>query len=114
MDKLETIKSKTNGLSKELCKLFKEIPLYYNTQRLEELSKVCDLCNKVAFLSNYRVAEALMYTIKQIAYSSPKRNHEVICEYLKRAIKDLMSGMNAIEMLDKYDEIYKVYYKLNL
>lgn len=113
MNKLETVKTKIDELSKDLCELFKEIPSYY-TQRLNELSKICELYNNVASLSNYCVAEVLMDTIKRIAYSSTNPNHEVICEYLEKAIADLMSGMDTIEMLGKYDEIYEVYYKLNL
>ena len=109
MNKLETIKSKVNELYKELWQLFKEVPPYY-MQRFNELSKVCDLQNKVASLSNYRTADALMYTVKQIACASARSNHEVICEYLEKAIEDLMSGMDTTEMLYKYYKIYETYY----
>lgn len=111
MDKLQTIKSKIDELSKDLWQLIGEVPSYY-IQRLNEISKVCDLYNKVASLSNYQVADALMHTVKHIAYCSSKSNHEVICEYLNRAIKDLEGGMSASDMLDEYEEIYEVYYKL--
>lgn len=111
MNKAETIKSKIDELSRDLCQLIGEVPSY-DTQRLNEISKICGLYNKVASLSNYQVADALMYTVKHIAYCSSKSNHEVICEYLNRAIKDLESGMTASEMLVEYEEIYEVYYKL--
>ena len=115
MNKAQTIKSKIDELSRDLCQLIGEVPSYYTqsyTQRLNEISKVCGLYNKVASLSNYQVADALMYTVKHIAYCSSKSNHEVICEYLNRAIKDLESGMSASDMLDEYEEIYEVYYKM--
>lgn len=109
MDTLEAVKPAINELTKDWCDPFTEVLQYY-TQRLNETSKVCELQNKVASLSNYRIADALMYTVKQIAYASPRPSHEVICEYLERAIADLMSGMDAAEMLWKYDEIYEAHY----
>lgn len=106
MSKLDTIKSKVNELYKELYDLIKEVPHYY-TQRFNELSKVCELQNQVASLSNHRIADALMHTIKQIAYASAKPNHEVICEYLEKAIEDLKSGMDSIQVLYKYHKIHE-------
>lgn len=68
MKKLETIESKISELSKEFCKLIKDIPPYC-VERLSEISKVCELQNRIAALSNNRIADAIMDTIKQIAYS---------------------------------------------
>ena len=104
MRKLETIGSKISELSKELWQLMKEVPPYY-VQRLNEISKVCELQNQVAALSNSRIADALMDTIKHIAYAKTEPNYETICMYLEEAIKDLMSGMDAVDMLEKYDRI---------
>lgn len=104
MRKLETIGSKISELSKELWQLMKEVPPYY-VQRLNEISKVCELQNQVAALSNSRIADALMDTIKHIAYAKAEPNYETCCIYLEEAIKDLMSGMDAVEMLWKYDNI---------
>ena len=79
---------------------------------LDNISTQSALWNKVASLSNCVVADALMDIIERIAFCSTKSNHEVICEYLNRAIKDLESGMSVSNMLDEYEEIYEVYYKL--
>ena len=46
-----------------------------------------------------------MDTIKHIAYSKSESNYETCCIYLEEAIKDLMSGMDAVDMLWKYDKI---------
>lgn len=104
MNKLETIKSKTNELCRQLDEIIKAIPSYY-AERLDEITKILALQNRVAVLSNYRVADALMDTIKQIAYTESESNYEVICMYLEQAIEDLTSGMDAAEMLWKYDSI---------
>lgn len=92
---LEHTKHLVDELSKEL-KL---------SNILKEQSKLLELYNKVDSLSNYRVASALMNIIKQISYTKAESNYETCCMYLEEAIKDLMSGMDATEMLWKYDMI---------
>lgn len=72
---------------------------------LNNISIEMGLKTQVASLSNCAVADSLMYTIKQIAYASPEPNHETICWYLEDAIEDLVSGMDAAEVLWKYDII---------
>lgn len=104
MKKLETISSKISELSKELWQLMRDIPPCC-IERLNEISKICELQNKVAALSNSRIADALMDTIKHIAYAKAEPNYETCCIYLEEAIKDLMSGMDAVDMLCKYDMI---------
>ena len=104
MKKLETIGSKINELSRNLWQLIKEVPPYY-TERLNEISKVCELHNQIAALSNNRIADALMDTIKQIAYSKTESNYETICIYSKEAIKDLADGMDKVDVLLKYENI---------
>lgn len=96
---------------KELCRQLKDVvkcvPTYYSEQYEEfrKYSELCRLINAVADLSNNKVARALDYTIKEIAYASIEPNYETICLYLKQAIKDLISGMDATDMLEKYDKI---------
>lgn len=104
MKKLETIGSKISEISKEFCKLMKDVPPCC-VERLNEISKIYELQNKVAALSNSRIADALMDTIKQIAYSKLESNYETCRIYLESAIKDLASGMDAVDMLWKYDNI---------
>lgn len=114
MGKLDIVDFKFKEICKKYKKTISDNALYYHKEIIEEinkLTKICELQNKVASLSNSSVANALMYTLKQIAYASTKPNHEVICEYLERAIEDLMRGMDTAEMLCKYDEIYEVYYQ---
>ena len=94
MKKLETIGSKISELSKEFCKLMKDVPPCC-VERFNEMSKIFELQNKVAALSNNRIADALMDTIKHIAYSKSESNYETCCIYLEEAIKDLMNGMDA-------------------
>ncbi len=72
---------------------------------LNNISEELGLQNKVASLSNCAVADALTYTIRNIAYASRESNHETICKYLKQAIEDLASGMDAADVLWKYDNI---------
>lgn len=103
-NKLETIGSKIGELSKEYCKLVKDIPPCY-VQQLNEISEIYELQNQVAALSNSSIADALTHTIRNIAYASRESNHETICKYLKQAIEDLASGMDAADVLWKYDKI---------
>lgn len=72
---------------------------------LNDVVTEMELMNEVAALSNYVVADELMYTVKQIAYINKEPNHETICKYLNQAIKDLLSGMSAVDVLGKYDKI---------
>lgn len=103
-NKLETIGSKIGELSKEFCKLMKDIPPYY-VQQLNKISEIYGLQNQVAALSNSSVANALTQTIKQIACADREPNYEAICKYLKQAIEDLASGMDTADVLGKYDKI---------
>ena len=96
MKKLETISSKISELSKELWQLMRDIPPCC-IEKLNEISKICEL--------HSRIADALMDTIKYIAYAKAEPNYETCCIYLEEAIKDLMSGMDAVDMLYKYDNI---------
>ena len=104
MKNLETIGSKISELSKELWQLMRDIPSCC-IERLNEISKICELQNQVAVLSNNRIADALMNTIKHIAYAKAEPNYETMCKYLKQAIEDLVSGMDEVDMLCKYDKI---------
>ena len=103
----EIIKSKISEISETSKKLHgctKEISSYY-AQRLGEISDILTLRNQVAMLSNSSVANALMQTIKQIAIESAESNYGVICTYLEETIEDLMSGMDATDVLLKYEYI---------
>lgn len=72
---------------------------------LNNISEELGLQNKVASLSNCAVADELTYTIRKIAYAGREPNHETICKYLKQAIEDLASGMDAADVLGKYDRM---------
>lgn len=72
---------------------------------LNNISEELNLQNKVASLSNCAVADALTYTIRNIAYAGREPNHETICKYLKQAIEDLANGMDSADVLGKYDMI---------
>lgn len=61
--------------------------------------------NKVASLSNCALADELTHTIRNIVYAGREPNHETICRHLKQAIEDLASGMDAADVLGKYDRI---------
>ena len=96
---------------KELCKQLKDIAKYiptYCSEQYEELQKYSELCrltNAIADLSSGKIARALDYTIKEIAYASAEPNFEVRKEYLSEAIKDLLSGMDEVDVVLKYDDI---------
>ena len=96
---------------KELCEQIKDVvkyvPIYCSGQyeELQKYSELCRLTNAIADLSNNRVARALDYTIKEIAYTSAAPNFEVRKEYLSDAIKDLLNGMDEIDVVLKYDDI---------
>ena len=99
----------TNTLASLASKCFNTYKDYATT--LNNISEELGLQNKIASLSNYVVADELTYTIRKIAYASREPNHETICRYLKQAIEDLASGMNAADVLGKYDTIlYEVFY----
>lgn len=97
---------------KELCKQFKDnikhIPIYCVEQYegFQKYSELCRLTNEIAALSNSRVARTLDETIKEIAYASLEPNLDIREKYLREAIKDLMSGMGAVDVIEKYDKIW--------
>ena len=97
---------------KELCKQLKDnikhIPIYCVEQyeEFQKYSELCRLTNAIAALSNSRVARTLDETIKEIAYASIEPNFETREKYLKQAIKDLMSGMDAVDVIEKYDKMW--------
>ena len=104
MKKLKIIGSKISKLSKELCQVIKQVPIYYG-QKFNEMSTICGLQNQIASLSNCRIADALMDIIKQIAYSKAESNYETICMYSEEAIRDLKSGMDEVDVVLKYEDI---------
>lgn len=96
---------------KELCMQFKDVikcvPIYC-TEQYEELKKYSELCrltNAIADLSSGKVAMALNCIIEEIAYASIESNFEVRKRYLSEAIKDLASGMDATDVVIKYEDI---------
>ena len=100
---------------KELCKQFKDIVKYvptYCSEQYEELQKYSELCrltNAIAGLSSDKIARALDYTIKKIAYASAESNFEIRKKYLSEAVKDLASGMDEVDVVLKYDDILYKY-----
>ena len=96
---------------KELCKQFKDSARYipiYCTEQYEELQKYSELCrliNAIADLSSGKIARVLDYTIKEIAYASAESNYEVRKMYLSEAIKDLLNGMDEVDVALKYEDI---------
>ena len=96
---------------KELCKQLKDVVKYipvYCIEQYEELrkhSELCRLINAIADLSDGKIAKALDYTIKEIAYASAEPNYEVRKRYLSESIKDLLSGMDEVDVLLKYEDI---------
>lgn len=77
---------------------------YYSAQ-LKGYGKICELENEVAKLSNCAIARALDNTLKEIAVMSSASYFETLPKYLNQAIEDLLSGMDAVDMLWKYDNI---------
>lgn len=93
---------------KKMCERFKGFT-DYSSRGLNEINKILELRNTVAYLSNGSVANALVQTINKISYTSLRPGREVMQEYLEAAIKDLASGMDPVDVLHKYD---KIYYKM--
>lgn len=89
---------------KELCKQI-ELCFNQNTEQFYQYSELCRLTNAIADLSSSRIARALDYTIKEMAYTSTEPNFEVRKMYLSEAIKDLLSGMDEVDVVLKYDDI---------
>ena len=104
---MKNMKSMQNKLTILVSKCMKKCMEAYKdyTITLNNISEELDLQNKVASLSNCTVADALTYTIRNIAYAGREPNHETVCKYLKQAIEDLASGMDAADVLWKYDNI---------
>lgn len=92
---------------KELYKQLKYVPMYCSEQyeEIQKYSELNGLINAIANLSSDKIARALDYTIKEIAYTSAESNFEVRKEYLNEAIKDLLSGMDETDVLLKYEDI---------
>lgn len=96
---------------KELCKQIKDFPSYcvleYRQyyEGIEKYNELCRLTNAIADLSSGKVARAVDYTIKEIAYASAEPNFEIRKMYLSEAIKDLLRGMDKVDVVLKYDDI---------
>lgn len=104
------MKSKLRNLAQKCASICVNTYKDYATT-LNNISEELGLQNKIASLSNYAVADELTYTIRKIAYANREPNHETICKYLKQAIEDLAGGMDAADVLGKYDTIlYEVFY----
>ena len=108
MNELNTISFKFKEMCKKYGKSISDNVSYYHkeiTDEVNRITKLLELQNQVAALSNNRIADALMDTIKRIAYAKAESNYETCCMYLEEAIKDLMSDMDAVDVLWKYDVI---------
>ena len=108
MSGLNTINFKFKEICKKYAKSISNNASYYHKEITDEINRITqflELRNQIATLSNNRIADALMDTIRHIAYSKSESNYETYCIYLEEAIKDLMGGMDAVEMLLKYDMI---------
>ena len=96
---------------KELHKQFKDIVKYvptYCVEQYEEFQKyneLCGLVNAIANLSDRTTARVLDETVKEIAYTSAEPNFEVQKRYLREAIMDLAGGMDATDMILKYEDV---------
>ena len=96
---------------KELCKQLKDVvgyvPMYCSEQyeEFQKYSELCRLTNAIADLSSNKIARALDYTIKEIAYASAESNFEIRKMYLSEAIKDLLSGIDEVDVVLKYEDI---------
>lgn len=67
------------------------------------------MINAIADLSSSKIARALDYTIKEIAYATAESNFEIRKKYLSEAVKDLASGMDETDVLLKYEDILYKY-----
>lgn len=108
MNKLNTISFKFKETCKKYSKSISDNVSYYHKEITDEINRITNLLelqNQVAALSNSSIADTLMQTIKQIACACRESNYETMCKYLKQAIEDLASGMDATELLWKYDAI---------
>ena len=108
MNELNTISFKFKEICEKYGKSILDNVSYYHKEITDEINKITNLLelqNQVAALSNSSIADALMDTIKHIAYAKAESNYKTCCMYLEEAIKDLASGMDATEMLWKYDMI---------
>ena len=92
---------------KELKDLIKYVPTFCHEQYEEFLKygELCGLVNAIVNLSDRTTARVLDETIKEIAYTSAEPNFEVQKRYLREAIMDLAGGMDATDMILKYEDI---------
>lgn len=108
MNELNTISFKFKEICKKYSKLISNNASYYHKEITDEINriiKLLELQNQIAALSNSNIADALMDTIKHIAYAKAESNYDTCYMYLEEAIKDLMSGMDAVDVLWKYDKV---------
>ncbi len=99
--------NKLKDLCKQLKGAIKYVPTYCSEQyeEIQKYSELCRLINAIADLSSGKMARALDDTIKEIAYASVEPNFESRKRYLSEAVKDLASGMDATDVLLKYEDI---------
>lgn len=97
----------------ELCRRLNTMLKYVPNKEIQQCNEKCcelyGLINAIANLSSSKTAEALDYTIKKIAYASTESNFEVRKKYLSKAINDLLSGMDEIDVVLKYKNILDSY-----
>ena len=78
-------------------------------EEVQKYRELCELTNAIADLSNNKIASALDYIIKEIAYLSVESNYEVRKRYLSEVVKDLTSGMDNVDVVLKYKDILDRY-----
>ena len=105
-----------SGICKASSYVLRATASYYCkeiTAEVKRLERLFELQNMVASLSSSSIADALVHTLRQMSYAQLNPGTEFVCMHLENAIKDLLSGMDPVDMLAKYDTmLYEIRGKL--
>ena len=109
MDEIKKISAEIKETYRDLIGLVRYVPKYfpkYCEQKLNDISRICELENQIAALSGSRIAHELVRVIKMLDY-----NVDITCKLLEDVINDIKRGVDPIEILWEYDRILVKQYK---
>lgn len=92
-------------MMKMASKLIKHITIHSIdcARYFDEINRVLSLENKVAAFSSFSVVEALRPTLHELSSMEIEPATEVYCRYLEEVAYDLARGIEAADILDRYD-----------
>jgi len=96
------IKNKLSEVTSQLVSLIKYVPRYYG-QRLEEITHICEVENKLAKVSNMDFVFAIRPVLRELSYMEIEPFSVVYKDYIEKVKLDILDGKELVDVLNIYD-----------